>query len=84
VDAAWFEEVLYPLQDEVLAAAAPADTGFYLTGGTAGVFAADVARVLLGATAEDWRLVRWIPPAPAPEEFVGELRALGEGLLLLR
>ena len=221
MDAAWFEDVLYPLQDEVLAAAAPADTGFYLTGGTAlgrihlrhrysedldlfvndddrfgiwadrlleawrgqatwrvsvqrrdprfvralvakggtelkvefvndvrgrvgtplrhqgfglvdtkenilankvtalldrqepkdladvwglcrrgglslgdalvgasskavGVFAADVARVLLGATAEDWRLVRWIPPAPAPEEFVGDLRALGEELLLLR
>ena len=50
----------------------------------AGVFAADVARVLLGATAEDWRLVRWIPPAPAPEEFVGDLRALGEDLLLVR
>ncbi len=35
VDAAWFEDVLYPLQDQVLAAAAPAATGFYLTGGTA-------------------------------------------------
>jgi hypothetical protein len=221
VDAAWFEKVLYPLQDEVLAAAAPSDTGFYLTGGTAlgrihlrhrysedldlfvndddrfgiwadrlletwrsqatwrvsiqrrdprfvralvtkgdtelkvefvndvrgrvgtpmrherfglvdtkenilankvtalldrqepkdladvwglcrrgglalsdalvgasskavGVFAADVARVLIGATADDWRLVRWIPPAPPSEEFVGDLRALGEDLLLLR
>ena len=221
MDAAWFEKVLYPLQDEVLAAAGPAETGFYLTGGTAlgrvhlrhrysedldlfvndddrfgiwadrlleawrgqatwrvsvqrrdprfvralvakgdtelkvefvndvrgrvgtpvphegfglvdtkenilankvtalldrqepkdmadvwglcrrgglalgdalvgasskavGVFAADVARVLLGATAEDLRLVRWIPPAPPPEEFVGDLRALGEDLLRLR
>lgn len=35
MDAAWFERVLHPLQDEALAAAAPADTGFYLTGGTA-------------------------------------------------
>lgn len=34
MDAAWFVNVLYPLQDEVLTAA-PADTGFYLTGGTA-------------------------------------------------
>lgn len=147
------------MQDQVLAAAAPAATGFYLTGGTAlgriylrhrysedldlfvndddrfgiwadrlletwrserswrvsvqrrdprfvralvakgdteadalvgasskavGVFAADVARVLLGATAEDWRLVRWTAPVPTSEEFVGGLRALGEDLLLLR
>jgi hypothetical protein len=49
-----------------------------------GVFAADVARVLLGATTEDWRLVRWIPPPPPPEEFLGDLAALGEELLLVR
>ena len=49
-----------------------------------GVFAADVARVLLGATADDWRLVRWIPPPPSAEEFLRDLRALGEGLLLVR
>jgi predicted nucleotidyltransferase component of viral defense system len=35
VDPAWFEEVLYPLQDEVLAVMAGVETGFYLTGGTA-------------------------------------------------
>jgi hypothetical protein len=35
VDPAWFEEVLYPFQDEVLAVAARVETGFYLTGGTA-------------------------------------------------
>jgi hypothetical protein len=221
VDAAWFDEVLYPLQDAVLALAAHADTGFYLTGGTAlgrihlrhrysedldlfvndddrfgvwadrlleawrsesawqvsvqrrdprfvralvasgeaqlkvefvndvrgrvgaparhegfglvdtkenilankvtalldreepkdladvwglcrrgglaltdalvgasskavGVFAADVARVLLRATAEDWRVVRWIAPPPSPEEFLDDLRVLGENLLLVR
>jgi hypothetical protein len=49
-----------------------------------GVFAADVTRVLLGATEDDWRLVRWIPPAPSSEEFLRDLRALGEDLLLDR
>jgi hypothetical protein len=49
-----------------------------------GVFAADVARVLLGATADDWRLVRWAPPPPSAEEFLRDLRALGEDLLLVR
>jgi hypothetical protein len=49
-----------------------------------GVFAADVARVLLGATAEDWRLIRWVPPAPPVDEFLRDLTALGERLLLVR
>ena len=35
MDPAWFEEVLYPFQDEALAIAARVETGFYLTGGTA-------------------------------------------------
>ena len=49
-----------------------------------GVFAADVARALLGATADDWRLVRWIPPPPPAEDFLRDLRTLGEDLLLIR
>ena len=49
-----------------------------------GVFAADVARALLSATPDDWRLVRWISPAPSSDEFVRDLRALGEDLLLVR
>jgi hypothetical protein len=49
-----------------------------------GVFAADVARVLLEATADDWRLVRWIPPPPPSDEFLRDLKALGEDLLLVR
>jgi hypothetical protein len=49
-----------------------------------GVFAADVARALLGATEDDWRLVRWAPPAPTAAEFLRDLRALGEDLLLIR
>ena len=50
----------------------------------AGVFAADVARVLLRATADDWRLVRRIPPPPTSEEFLQDLRSLGEDLLPVR
>ncbi len=50
----------------------------------AGVFAADVARVLLEATAEDWRLVRWVPPAPPVDGFLEGFRVLGEELLLVR
>jgi len=46
--------------------------------------AADVARALLEATADDWRLVRWIPPPPPAEDFLRDLRALGEDLLLIR
>jgi hypothetical protein len=49
-----------------------------------GIFAADVARALLSATPDDWRLVRWIPPPPPCEEFLRDLRALGEDLLLVR
>jgi hypothetical protein len=49
-----------------------------------GVFAADVARALLSATPDDWRLVRWIPPSPSAEDYVRELHALGEDLLLVR
>lgn len=48
----------------------------------AGVFPADVARVLPSATADDWSLVRWIDAPPA-EQFVADLHALGEELLLL-
>lgn len=53
------------------------------SGKATGVFAADVARALLNATADDWRLVRWISPPPI-DEFLGDLRALGERLLLVR
>lgn len=48
-----------------------------------GVFAADLARTLLGATPEDWRLVRWIAPPPPVEDFLRDLKALGEELLLV-
>jgi hypothetical protein len=78
VDPAWFEKVLYPFQDAALAVAARVETK------AVGVFAADVARALLGATEDDWRLVRWIPPPPPAGDFLRDLRAPGEDLLLIR
>ena len=51
-------------------------------GKAAGLFPVDLARPLLSATSSDWKLVRWIEPPPA-EQFLGDLRRLGEELLLL-
>ncbi|MBI2525715.1 MAG: nucleotidyl transferase AbiEii/AbiGii toxin family protein, partial [Candidatus Rokubacteria bacterium] len=47
----------------------------------AGLFPADLARVLCAATRADWEAVRWIEP-PKPEDFVRDLRELGERLIL--
>jgi len=47
----------------------------------AGLFPADLARVLLGANRSDWELVQWIE-APEPERYLAELRRVGEELLL--
>jgi len=49
----------------------------------AGLFPADVARVLLSVTKNDWQLVRW-RDAPESDRFIGDLTALGERLLLLQ
>ena len=51
-------------------------------GKAAGLFPVDLARVLLGATPSDWQLVRWIH-APPVDQFLADLRRLGEQLLLL-
>lgn len=51
-------------------------------GKAAGLFPADVARVLLGAQAHEWQLVRWIS-APPVEQYLRDLRQLGEELLLI-
>lgn len=48
----------------------------------AGLFPADVARVLLSVSQDDWRLVRW-HDAPDSHQFVADLKALAERLLLL-
>lgn len=47
----------------------------------AGIFHADLARVLCSATEEDWKLIRWIE-APDPAQFVADLCTLGERLIL--
>ncbi len=47
----------------------------------AGIFPADLARVLDSASLKDWELVRWVNP-PDPNQFCTELRELGEKLLL--
>lgn len=49
----------------------------------AGIFPPDLARVLLSATEMDWQLVRW-HHGPPVTQFLADLRALGERLLLLR
>jgi predicted nucleotidyltransferase component of viral defense system len=51
-------------------------------GKAAGLFPVDLARPLLKASASDWELVRWIE-VPKVDDFLGDLRRLGEELLLL-
>jgi len=50
-------------------------------GKSAGVFPADLGRLLCSATKADWEAVRWIKP-PKVEEFLADLNSLGEKLLL--
>ena len=47
----------------------------------AGVFPADLARVLCSTTYEDWKAIRWITP-PSSEHFIRQLDELGEKLLV--
>lgn len=47
----------------------------------AGIFPADLARVLCSASREDWELIRWIEP-PAVDQFLEDLVKLGEDLIL--
>lgn len=46
----------------------------------AGIFHADLARVLCSTTADDWQLIRWISP-PDTEQFIADLRRLGTALI---
>lgn len=47
----------------------------------AGIFPADVARLLCTAKLSHWRLVRWIE-TPDAEQYLADLRQLGEELIL--
>lgn len=49
----------------------------------AGVFPADLARVLISTNQIDWDTIRWIQAPPA-ETFIRQLHKLGEGLLLVK
>jgi len=51
-------------------------------GKAAGIFAADLARVLLSASPADWAVIRWIQ-RPEVDIFTKELHLLGEKLLLI-
>jgi len=51
-------------------------------GKAAGIFHADLARLLLSATHDDWASARWIA-APPVEQFLSDLQRLGEMLILL-
>lgn len=48
----------------------------------AGVFPADLARVLCSVTRADWEAVRWIDP-PEAGTYMEELQKLGEDLIML-
>ncbi len=48
----------------------------------AGVFPADLARLLCTATEEDWATVRWVSRPPV-KEYLSDLNTLGEKLLLV-
>ena len=50
-------------------------------GKSAGVFPADLARLLCSATKADWEAVRWIQ-SPQVNKFLTDLNVLGEMLLL--
>jgi hypothetical protein len=48
----------------------------------AGIFPADLARILLSVTEDDYRVIRWIEP-PGADRFIGDLCQLGESLILI-
>jgi hypothetical protein len=84
---AFYFEIFYPFQDQVLRVLTDR-MGLSLTNAiegaqskAAGIFPADLARLLCSATREDWEVIRWIE-APQPEQFVADLQKLGESLIL--
>ncbi len=47
----------------------------------AGIFPADLARILCSVKKNDWEIIRWINKPPV-EKFISQLNDLGEGLIL--
>lgn len=52
-------------------------------GKAAGIFPADLARVLLSTSRNDFDLIRWISSQPATDDFIHDLHQLGERLILV-
>ncbi len=52
-------------------------------GKAAGIFPADLARVLLSTSRNDFDLIRWISSPPAADDFIRDLHQLGERLILV-
>lgn len=52
-------------------------------GKAAGIFPADLARVLLSTSRNDFDLIRWISSPPATDDFIHDLHQLGERLILV-
>ncbi|MEA3349405.1 MAG: nucleotidyl transferase AbiEii/AbiGii toxin family protein [Chloroflexota bacterium] len=51
-------------------------------GKAAGIFPADLSRVLLSTSKDDFDLIRWIHP-PSANDFIKDLHKLGENLILV-
>ena len=49
---------------------------------SAGIYPADIARQLCPVTPQDWKAVMWINPPPQ-EQFIDEVKQLGESLILV-
>ncbi len=49
----------------------------------AGIFPADLGRVLCSTQKDDWESIRWIQAPPA-DTFISQLNQLGESLLLIK
>ncbi len=48
----------------------------------AGIFPADLARIICSVSKSDWQIINWIDP-PKMEEYISQLQKLGEGLIVL-
>ena len=51
-------------------------------GKAAGIFPADLARILLSSTEADFKVIRWVK-LPQVTDFIRDLHRLGEKLILM-
>ncbi len=81
IDPSFYFERLYPLQDAVLMQLSLPSAITSADSKAAGIFPVEVARILDSASQDDWAAIKWIS-APDPMQFVSNLRALAESLIL--